>query len=129
MFIPIELQIGEEAIAILPGVQKQFGIDHIKAIKGEVIKIVKLMHSYGTTNQSKNDFSVTIVYDDFQITPLNGSPNISNNSVKKKKIKVVDYRVVKFTFGGVMQPNPKFNISRIEKEENCKLDPSFVHWF
>ena len=115
MFVPIELQIGEDAIAILPGIQKQFGVDHIKAVKGKVLDIKKV----------KGENSITMTYKDYD----GGASNLGqSHTLKIKRIKIFDYRIVKFTFGGVLQRNPQFDIPRIEKEENVKLDPNFVNW-
>jgi len=111
MFVPIELQIGEEAIAILPGIQKQFGIDHIKAVRGKVLDIKRI----------RGENSVTMTYRDYEA----GKATVLT---KTKTLKIFDYRIVKFTFGGVMQSNPQFDIPRIEKEEGIKLDPNFVNW-
>lgn len=109
MFVPIEMQINEMAIAILPGIQKQFGVDHIKAVKGKILEIKKI----------NCENSVTISYKDYEL---------GSTKTKMKRLKIFDYRVVKFTFGGVMQTNPQFDIPRIEKEEGVKLDPNFVNW-
>lgn len=119
MFVPIVLQVGEEAIAILPGVEKQFGVDHIKAVKGKVLDIKKI----------NGENSITMTYKDYSYNGGTGQPGLGQSpSLKTKRIKIFDYRIVKFTFGGVMQTNPQFDIPRIEKEENVKLDPNFVNW-
>ncbi len=122
MFIPVDLKVGEIAVGVIPGIQKSFGISHIKAIKGKVLEIKKIMHSYGTTNQNKNDLSVTILYKEIDFTAT------GPQTQQMKKIKLFDYRIVKFSFGGIMMPNPTFDGTRIEKEEGCKLDPNFINW-
>lgn len=119
MLVPIDLQTGEEAIAILPGIHKQFGIDHVKAVKGIVTDI----------KQINNDRSMTIKYQDFGVSNPFGGMGTYNSTPQWKVIKILEYRIIKFTFGGVWQKNVHFDLPRIEKEEKCKLDPSFIDWF
>lgn len=116
MFIPVSLQVGDEAVALLPGVNKLSGIDHVKAVRGKILKIKKI----------NKEYSILIGYVDY----LQGWPWANNTSQgKRKQVKIFNFRVVKFTFGGVWQMNPDFDLKRIEREEGCKLDPSFINWF
>jgi hypothetical protein len=100
MFIPISIQVGEKAVYIVPGISRSnfLGIATMKAIIGKVDKIFK----------KDNEFYVLIKNKDLNYnSPL--------------------YRIKNFTFGGVWQHNPDFDLHRIEKEEKCKLDPaSFI---
>jgi hypothetical protein len=110
MFVPIKMDIGELAIAVLPGVKKVHNMEHIKAVKGKITDIKKI----------NDEYSVSMIYKD----ELNTLWGTSSGTGQWKKLKIMEYRIVKFTFGGVWQPNDEFDLNRIENEENVKIDPT-----